>query len=341
MGIIDAIGTVCNIIETGAGVVQDVAGFVGGLFNGPSDSVIAPPPGIISVLPNLRTGGISSSPLDGDVNEKEASQVQILGNSQGISREQVVKALLVNQSLRNAVLMNSMANIKTQQIQLTMTSTYAFSHLTREELDHEQGLCSDIAYIGVDEHAYNHIVPNLFTNWEKLLQWQFFYVGSIRVKVSINTPDTTSTQVVYFPMGMDTIDMDNEAVLTAYNKSDQVKGEGLEYLITNFSPMKYVLQENHHIVMEDYMLRPNMPIVSQSLKQYEQGKVGSKPLLFGTFCLLKKNYSEQDVVVTVDFIMNCSVFNQSGVYNMKSGSDSVPPQNAPKKVHGITAQKKK
>ena len=251
MGLFD---TIIDGINTIAKVVVGVTDYISN-----DDTTIAGPSlhvPLINGVPNYRQGGVTGSHLDGDVTDSEANSVQSL--TSGVSRDQAVKAILANKALKEAVLLNSMVNIKPQSLQLSLTSTYAFSHLPGNELHQDPTLRDDIVYIGVDEHAYNHIVPNLFNNWEKLLQWQFFYVNSIQVKISINSPDTTSTQVVYFPMGMDTIDMDNETVLTAYNKSGQVKGEGLEYLITNFSPMKYILEENGHISLDDYILRPTL-----------------------------------------------------------------------------------
>ena len=180
------IGPAVDIITTGINAIVN-------LFN--DGETQQHPTGLIPILPPgdiirpLRTGGISVAPLDGEV----ASQSQELKKYSGMTRDQILKALYSRVALRNTVLMDSLVNIETQHIQLICPLKFWFSHSVPDS-----GMRDGEPVIGDGDHAFFHIVPNLFNNWEKIKQYEMFFVGGITVKSTIISPDTTSTQVVYF-----------------------------------------------------------------------------------------------------------------------------------------------
>lgn len=323
------IGPAVDIITTGINAIVN-------LFNDGETQQhpfgLLPPYPVIAQMPEvpLRTGGISVAPLDGE----SASKAQALIKSSGMTREQILKALYSKVTLRNTVLMDSLVNIETQHIQLICPLKFWFSHNVPDS-----GMRDGEPVIGDGDHAFFHIVPNLFNNWEKIKQYEMFFVGGITVKSTIISPDTTSTQVAYFPFTKDTINMTEDEVLTAYNKSSQTKNGEVEYVLTNFSPSVWKLGENQHVTPTDMTIRPNMPFRTEILDGYEKGKVGTNFLSYGTLCFVKQNMSQNDVAVQFNVIMDLVAFNQSSGYVRVEQSQEAPVVKKPAKLSNVTKKK--
>ena len=272
--------------------------------------------------------GIDMSRIRNDaVTSEDAAAEQILGESIGKSAQEALRSALVQKSLREALMMESFVNIKGTTIKLF--TQYSFYYVNKPTSEIESPKKNGMPQIGYDDFAFIHIIPNVFEQWQKLRQWEFFYVDAVEVKEAINTEGTTSTQIAFFPFTRDVTKVPQSEALTAYNLSGQTNKVGARYAIRNFSPVIMEYEEDGKFHPINYECRPNLPYHSEVLDDFSSSRVeGSKFLSYGTVCFIKKNMGENDIAVQFNVELTVRVFNQSATY---VSPDEISP--APQEVY--------
>ena len=292
------IDSISNIIShfTGNGVYLD--------SNAPGDLLSLPRP--FAGIDMSRIGNAAVTPED-------AASEQILSESIGKSAQEALRNVLVQKSLREALMMESFVNIKGTTIKLfTQYSFYYVNKPTSEIINPKK---NNMPQIGYDDFAFIHIIPNVFEQWQKLRNWEFFYVDAVEVKEAINSEGTTSTQIAFFPFTRDVTKVRQSEALTSYNLSGQTNKIGVRYAIRNFSPAIMEYEEDGKFHPTNYECRPNLPYHSEVLNDFDSNRVeGSKFLSYGTVCFIKKNMGENDIAVQFNVELTVRVFNQSSTY---------------------------
>ena len=269
------------------------------------------PPSILDMInPLYKANPVPLTP-------EEVATEQVIAGQPGITLEAAFRQILTQKALRESLMMESFVNIKGTSIKLFSTYKFTYVNKPAAEIDNTK---ASIPQIGNDDYAYIHLVPNTFKLWEKLRQYEFFYVDSVVIKEQINSESTTQTQIAFFPFTRDVTKVPQDEALTAYNKNIPSNKVGGEYAVRNFAPalMEYNADGSFHPT--NYEVRPNLPYHSDVLDEYSSNRVeGSKFLSFGTVCFIKSNMGINDVAVQFNVEMSVRAFNQSATY--------IPPEN--------------
>ena len=217
--------------------------------------------------------------LDGAINSEEADQEQVLNQHAGSPKEDVVAGLIAMKEMNNAVLLGSLVNMKMEDVILEATPSFYYSRKLNPG-----SIKDNVPVIGFDDHAYTHIIPKLFRNYDKLKQYDAFCLQYITVESTQLTTNITGTTVSFYPLTKDTRNMDNAVIKSAYNHQDSGAYSRIAYVIRNTTPGTFV-NTSTGFYPENFQVLPNGAIRTEFLNKYnaiDTDQDGSSPI--SSFC---------------------------------------------------------
>ena len=266
--------------------------------------------------------------LDGAINSEEADQEQVLNQHAGSPKEDVVAGLIAMKEMNNAVLLGSLVNMKMEDVILEATPSFYYSRKLNPG-----SMKDNVPVIGFDDHAYTHIIPKLFRNYDKLKQYDAFCLQYITVESTQLTTNITGTTVSFYPLTKDTRNMDNAVIKSAYNHQDSGAYSRIAYVIRNTTPGTFV-NTSTGFYPENFQVLPNGAIRTEFLNKYnaiDTDQDGSF-LSYGTLCFVKENLGEEDVAMQFSIKLHFSCWKQQYLApedDSDDGSGSQPGSSMP------------
>lgn len=244
--------------------------------------------------------------LDGTIGPEEADQEQVFSEHQGADRAQVVAGLIAAKEMSNMVLLGGLTNCKMEELTLEATPSFFYSKsATPGELK------DGVPVIGVNDHAYTHLIPKLFRNYEKLEKYDAFCLQSIEVVSTQLTTNITGTTVAFYPLTEDTRKLDNVTIKSAYNKQESGAYGRIAYMIRNVSPGTFTIQGDS-FVPDNFIIMPNNAIRTSFLKKYDAIDTDTEGtfMSYGTLCFIKENLGDAEVAMQFSIKLHFTVFRQ-------------------------------
>lgn len=283
--------------------------------------------------------------LEGAISTEEADQEQVFAEHHGADRRQVIAGLIAAKEMNNAVLLSGLTNCKMEELTLEATPSFFYSR------NAAPGEMKDgVPVIGISDHAYTHLIPKLFRNYEKLERCDAFCLQAIEVVSTQLTTNITGTTVAFYPLTEDTRKLDNITVKSAYNKQESGAYGRIAYMIRNVTPGTFTI-EGDSFVPENFIIMPNNAIRTSFLKKYDAVDTDSEGsfLSYGTLCFIKENLGDAEVAMQFSIKLHFTVFRQrfldpgdadgeqggdgeDGGNDGGDGSDSAPSTTASKPI---------
>lgn len=235
--------------------------------------------------------GFKISGLDPIISPEDAQSEQILNRFSGVSTNEVIKGILLEKAVETATLIPSLINCKTEDVVLEAAPSFYYYKLA-EPNETKDG----VPVIGSQDHAYTHLIPKLFRNYNKLLEYYAFRLDRIEITSSQATTDVTATTVSFFPFCINTTDYDNTSIKNSCNKTDSGAYGSIKYVLRNFSPNVYKKiysnDDKFNFVTDDMTVHPNGAILTSFLEDHDGTDKDDEFFSYGTVCMVKENLGE-------------------------------------------------
>lgn len=327
MGLFSAL---TSIISTALPKILNIVKYAGtGIAQGIAENGLA---GYRLQLEGQRAGSeFKVSGLDGTITEDESAQEQVLQQHIGANKTDVVAGLIAQREMANGLLLGALVNCRQDEVTLEATPSFYYS-LTAKSGEKKNG----VPVIGVDDHAYTHLIPKLFRNYDRLKQYDAFRLDAIEVTSTQMTTSITGTTVSFFPLSADTRNYSNAFIKSAYNSQSASAYGGVAYMIRNVSPATYTITKDS-FVPDTFEISPNVAIRTSFLDKYDAIDTDSDGTFFsyGTLCFVKENLSETDVAMQFSVKLHFRVWSQQyltkdeGKEDDDSSDDGQEPGNTP------------
>lgn len=253
------------------------------------------------------------------ISAESGNQEQYLHGLVGYLTEDVVKGFVIQREMQNSTLYSILVNCKREDLVLETNSTFIYKmNATPGETK------NGIPVIGLDDHAYLHLVPKLFKNYDKLKQHLCFILNHIEIESTQMTNEVTGTTLSFFPVSFDTRKYTNSSIKSAYNSQSTIANNTIKYIIRNASPALYI-NENGTFRPKDFVIHPNFCMYSSYLDLYEKSDIDSDGefLSYGTLCFVKENFNpDKEVAMQFSVKMFFDVYDQMSVIDKIDDGDS-------------------
>ena len=292
-------GLFSAIINIAKGTLPYVATFVKG--------------GITSVLNMDGEDPVFHTQLMGE--EDGQTSIDIEGNTE-MTKEELIQKYINMERGRGLYICPFMNGLQAVNVELTTSITCLFAN---------KNSTADTTYIKPGDHAFVHLIPNEFNNWETLKRFELFSINVIEIKGTHNSPDKNSGDIGFLPISVNTRTLKNEQL----KQSAIIRNNNG---LANFKFMKALLTGNYYTFKLDESKRitdiyPVSPYVNPQpimytdyVLQHEKDQI----LSYGTVVLMKDNYNEIPIVFTLDikmYAVGYSQFTQQNIFKPYGSKD--------------------
>lgn len=241
------------------------------------------------------------------VTSELAKQEQICQGKQGEDVADLITSFTENKVIEQNLLGTGLINTKADQVIITSYPKYKYVKEGSENVD-DQG----ITIIHSEDHAYVHLIPKLFNNYNNLFNHRFIQLSGIAIKPKNMSWANIPVRVVFLPQSRDTTNITNDSLKNCVNQSDfgQVMGE--YYVIRRAFPT--IFNSNDGFVPDNCFLNPNFFIQTESLKlKYTATDLttgSGRMLSYGTVCFLTENATSDTVAFEFEMSMVFNVYDE-------------------------------
>lgn len=243
------------------------------------------------------------------------TSIDIEGNTE-LTKEELVQMYINMEKGRGLYICPFMNGFQATNVELTTSITCVFAN---------KDSTADTLYIKPGDHAFVHLIPNEFDNWETLKKFELFSINAIVVEGFHNSPEKNSGDIGFLPISINTRTLKNEQLRQS---AIMRNNNGL----ANFRFMKSILTGNYYTFKLDENKRitdiyPVSPYVNPQpimytdyVLQHEKDQI----LSYGTVILMKDNYSTIPITFTLNvkmYAVGYSQFTQQNIFKPYESKD--------------------